>query len=171
LTARIPLLVGVGLLLAALLVTTAVLGARSPQLDTTSRLSLTTVALSARVPSGQVATALRVSRSEGVAGVLRPGDTIDVLAAFAARVTGGATVTRVLMREKLVYAVALDSNTLSVTLVMPSEEAILLQDALQVGARPYLVLRSSAGLAGNEAPPVFGNEGLSAWITRLAAGQ
>ena len=166
-----PLLVGAGLLLSALLATAVMLSARPSRLDATDDPRPSVVALSARVPPGQVATALRVSRSEGVAGALRPGDTIDVLAAFADRVSGGSPSTRILMREKLVYAVALEGDIQSVTLVMPPEEALLLQDALQIGARPYLVLRSAAGLGGAEAPSAFGDEALSAWIGRLAGGR
>jgi Flp pilus assembly protein CpaB len=143
------------------------LSGRPPRQDTNEGARPSSVALSARVPPGQVATALRVSRSEGVAGALRPGDTIDVLMAFTDRASGVSPTTRVLMREKLVYAVALEGDVQSVTLVMPPEEALLLQDALQVGARPYLVLRSAAGLGGAEAPFALSDEALSAWIGRL----
>ena len=164
---------GIGLLLLALAATAIALNPRPSTSNSPveSELIGTQPNLSARVPAGQVATALRLSRTEGAAGAIRPGDTIDVYAFFPQRATGGAPSTRVLLREKLVYAATQEMDLQSVTLVMPPQEAVLLQDALQIGARPYATIRSSKGMPVNEAPVVFGDEALAAWIARLGAGR
>jgi hypothetical protein len=109
-----------------------------------------------------------LGRVESIGGVIRAGDVIDVYAFFTERATGGVASTRVLMREKLVYAANSSPDALSVTLALPPDEATLLQDALQLGARPYAVLRSSRGMAGREAPNGFQDDALASWIASVS---
>jgi hypothetical protein len=169
LTARVPLLVGLGLLFLALLATSLSLNRRLPRsVPGEAEAPNPARTLSARIPSGHVAAPLRLGRVESIGGVIRAGDVIDVYAFFTERATGGGASTRVLMREKLVYAASANPESASITLALPPEEATLLQDALQLGARPYAVLRSSRGMAGREAPDGFQDEALASWIARVS---
>jgi hypothetical protein len=168
LTARAPLLVGLGLLFLALLATSLSLNRRLPR-SVPGEAEGTNPArsLSARLPSGQVAAPLRLGRVESIGGVIRAGDVVDVYAFFTERATGGVPSTRVLMRQKLVYAVSSNPDAVSITLALPPQEATVLQDALQLGARPYAVLRSSRGMDGREAPDGFQDDALASWIARV----
>jgi hypothetical protein len=169
LTARLPLLVGLGLLFIALIATGLSLNRRLPRL-VPGEVEVTSPSrsLSARIPSGQVAASLRLGRVESIGGAIRAGDVIDVYAFFTERATGGVASTRVLMREKLVYAASANPDAVSITLALPPEEAALLQDALQIGTRPYAILRSSRGMAGREAPNGFQDDALAPWIARVS---
>jgi hypothetical protein len=118
-----------------------------------------------------VATALRLGRVESVGAAIRAGDIIDVYAFVPERATGGAAATRVLMRQKLVYAMSQNADATSITLALPPEEAALLQDSLQIGARPYAILRSSRGAPSAEAPSGFEDDALASWIASVSASR
>jgi hypothetical protein len=162
-----PLIAGIGLLFFALIATGAVLNLAPERLFFVEQQPATTArSLSGRIPAGQVATALRFGRVESVGGRIRAGDTVDVYAFYPERASGGAA-TRVLMREKLVYTASESPDAISLTLAMPTDEAVRLQDALLAGARPYAVLRSGRGMSERAAPESFGDDSLSSWITQV----
>jgi hypothetical protein len=163
-----PLIAGIGLLFFALIATGAVLNLAPERLFIVEQRPVTAArSLSGRIPAGQVATALRFGRVESVSGRIRAGDTVDVYAFYSER-AGAAATTRVLMREKLVYTASESPEAISLTLAMPPDEAVSLQDALLAGARPYAVLRSGRGLSQRAAPESFGDDSLSSWITQVA---
>jgi hypothetical protein len=91
---------------------------------------------------------------------------VDLYAFYPDRAGSGAT-TQVLMREKLVYAATESPDAMSITLAMPTDEVLRLQNALLTGARPYAVLRSTRGMAGQAAPESFGDGSIQAWIAQV----
>ena len=97
------------------------------------------------VPPDRVATVLRVDATGGAAAVAHVGDHVDVLGYFSRQVTGGENVTRLLVADVPVMAVAPDGSGAGLTLAVPQATALLLHEAQALGARPFVVLRSGAG--------------------------
>jgi Flp pilus assembly protein RcpC/CpaB len=96
-------------------------------------------------PADHVATVLRVDAAAGAGTAARVGDHVDVLAYFPKQVTGRESVTRVLVADVLVLAVARDGSGAGLTLSVPQPTALLLQEAQALGAKPFVVLRSTGG--------------------------
>jgi Flp pilus assembly protein CpaB len=124
--------------------------------------------LSARVPEGTVATAIRLDPTASVGGAIQPGDVVDLLAYVPEQLSGGEPVTRVLVREGLVYAATKGTTPQTVTLAMPPSQALQVQQAIETGARPVAVVRTTKG-AIPSGPEVFGDRDLISWLARLAA--
>ena len=112
---------------------------------------------------------MRLDAVGGVGGAIRAGDAIDLYAHFPPQAGGAQPTTRVLLRDALVYGAAKDPNALTVTLAMPPERAVLIQQALRQGARPFAAVRSPRTAAS--AGEVFDDSDLATWLTRVAAGQ
>ncbi len=93
------------------------------------------------VPADRVATVLRVDATAGAAAAARVGDHVDVLGYFPRQVTGSENVTRVLVADVPVMAVARDGSGAGLTLAVPQATALLLHEAQAMGARPFVVLR------------------------------
>ena len=95
---------GVALLCLAILATGVTLGLQPPRFQgnddsPTDDSASPPRPLSARIPPGQVATALRLGSVESVAGAIRAGDTIDVYAFLPDRATGSVAATQVHARS------------------------------------------------------------------------
>jgi Flp pilus assembly protein CpaB len=116
------------------------------------------------LPPDQVATVLRVDTSAGAVSAAQVGDRVDVLAYFSREVTGGENVTRRLVSDVRILAVARDGGGAGLTLAVPQSTALLLHEAQALGARPYVVLRAPTG--GPTYPPSLSDTDLA---ERLAA--
>jgi hypothetical protein len=104
-----------------------------------------------------------------VAGAIRAGDVIDLYAFFPSQLGEGVAVTRVLLRETLVYGVTRDQGTQTLVLAMAPGQAAQMQQALQMGARPLATVRPSRSSAP-AAPTAFADTDYVGWLARLAAG-
>lgn len=125
--------------------------------------------LSGRVPPGEVATSIRLDAVAGVAGGIRAGDVIDLYAFFPSPLSEGVAATRVILRETLVYGVARDGGTQTLILAMAPGQAVQVQQALQLGARPLAAIRPSRSSAP-PAPAAFSDADFAGWLTRVATG-
>jgi hypothetical protein len=163
---RISLMVGSMLLLVAVIFSTFAIVA-NPRSSTSDEQpgAAAPLTIAQRIPADQVATSIRLSQVESVAGALRAGDPIDVYGFYPERLTGDVAATRTLLRQKLIYTTTQDPEGQSVTLAMPPQEALLLEEALRMGARPYAVLRSRSGMSGaSDAPNVLDTNALAAMV-------
>lgn len=164
---RGPMLLGVGLIGLALVGSfwfLSISSARVPDpLATPSD-----APISARLPSGQVAVVLRPGLAAAAAGVVRPGDHVDVYAFIPAQ-SDEQPITRLLLRDTVVYSAAREGDAQALTLGMPPEQALLIQHTAQLGARPFVALRSSHPAAATSAPEAFTDADLMRWLTRQEA--
>jgi Flp pilus assembly protein CpaB len=103
------------------------------------------------LPLDKVAAVLQVEATTSAGAAARAGDRIDVLGYFSRQVTGQDNVTRVLLQEVSVLAVDRSGPNVSLTLAVPQQEALLLQEAQALGARAFVALRP-AQAAGDTLP-------------------
>jgi Flp pilus assembly protein CpaB len=140
------LIVGGCLLLAAAIVSAIVL-VRPPAEPRPAALSEPTP-----LPADHVATVLRVDPAAGAVNAARVGDHVDVLGYFSRQVTGVESVTRLLIGDVAVLAIARDGGATALTLAVPADTALLLQQAQAMGAKPFVVLRSATDQASRMYP-------------------
>jgi Flp pilus assembly protein RcpC/CpaB len=157
------LILGGASLIAASLVAAAVLMA--PPQPSASRTDLVTTSptvmgrASASLQPDRVATVLTVDTGIGAGGTTRTGDHVDVLGYFSRQVTGADAVTRVLLQDVSVLAVERGGANVSLTLAVPQQSALLLQEAQALGARPFVTLRPVRATA--EMPASFSDSDLA----------
>jgi Flp pilus assembly protein CpaB len=120
---------------------------------------------SAALPADRVAAVLTVDASQGAAAATRQGDHVDVLAYFSPRVTGDQSITRVLLADVPVLSVDRAGSSVGLTLAVPQDSALLLQEAQALGGQPFVTLRSPQ--SSPDLPPTFSDADLA---SRLAAG-
>lgn len=166
-TMRGPMLLGVALLGLALLGSFWFLSIRSARAPAAQPLGFDT-SISARLPPGQVAVVLRPGLAAAAAGIIRPGDRVDVYAFLPAQ-GETAPVTRLLLRDTIVYGAAREADAQALTLGMPPEQALLIQHTAQLGARPFVTLRSSQAPGAAPPPEVFTDADLPSWLARQDA--
>jgi len=121
------------------------------------------------LPVDRVATVLRVDSSGGAVGATNVGDHVDILAYFPKQVTGVENVTRLLVADVPVLAVARDGSGAGLTLAVPQSTALLLHEAQALGARPFIVLRAEPG--GAEYPPRLSDTDLAERLVAPRRGQ
>ena len=119
---------------------------------------------SVALPADRVAAVLNVDASAGAGAAARAGDHVDVLAYFSRQVTGAENVTRVLLRDVPVVSVARSAASVALTLAVPQTDALLLQEAQTLGARPLVLLLPGVAEAAPEQPASFSDADLA---TRL----
>lgn len=115
----------------------------------------------------QVATVLRTEN--GAAGAARVGDRVDVLGYFSRQVTGDENVTRVLVADVPVLAVTRDGSGASLTLGVPQATALLLHEAQALGAKQFVVLRSSDSVL--KYPPSLSDSELATRLVSDTSGR
>jgi Flp pilus assembly protein CpaB len=103
---------------------------------------------SAALAADQVATVLLVDASTGAGSATSSGDRVDVLGYFSRQVTASAGETRLLLPDVPVLTVDRSGPSIALTLAVPHAGALLLQEALAIGARPFVTLRSAHGAGG-----------------------
>jgi hypothetical protein len=116
------------------------------------------------LPSDRVATVLAMDPSAGAGGTARPGDHVDVLGYFSRAVNSGAgneNVTRVLAQDVPVLAVDRSGSQISLTLAVTQNGALLMHEALALGAKPMIALRPVDAPAGSLAPTAFSDSDLA----------
>ncbi|MDQ6671267.1 MAG: RcpC/CpaB family pilus assembly protein [Chloroflexota bacterium] len=110
-----------------------------------------------RPPAGlsadQVATLLSVDASSGGGLAARSGDRVDVFGYFSRQVIGSESVTRVLLQDAPVLTVDRSGPTVVLSLAVPHDGALLLQEAQAIGARPFVTLRGVAGMPSPDGTP------------------
>jgi Flp pilus assembly protein RcpC/CpaB len=99
------------------------------------------VRASAALPPGRVAAVLTVDVGAGAGGAARSGDHVDVLGYFSRQVTGAEAMTRVLVQDVPVMTADRAATGVALTLAIPRESALLLQEAQALGARPFVTVR------------------------------
>lgn len=119
---------------------------------------------SAALPADRVATLLTLDTAAGGAGAARAGDHVDILGYFSHQANGGESITRVLMADVPVLSVDRTGASVSLTLAVPQESALLLQEAQALGGQPFVALRPVQPLASE--PASFSDTDLA---DRLAA--
>jgi Flp pilus assembly protein CpaB len=158
-------LVGAGaVLLAAALVGVLVLVRPAPAALPETVLPTKTVS-----PPGTVTTVLRVDASGGAAAAVQPGDRVDVLGYFPRQVTGTESVTRLVLSDVDVLAVGREGSTVGLTLAVSQSTALLLHEAQALGARPFVVLRTSA--SAPTFPTTMTDSDLAARLAGAVGGQ
>ena len=95
---------------------------------------------SAALPPDRVATVLTVDAGAGAASVAKPGDHIDILGYFAHQTTGADSVTRVLLSDVPVVSTDRSGSSIALTLAVPQQSALLLQEAQALGAQPFVTV-------------------------------
>jgi Flp pilus assembly protein CpaB len=110
-----------------------------------------------------VAAVLSVDIGSGAGGAARTGDHVDVLGYFSHQVSGAQAVTRVLVTDVPVLTVDRSGASVALTLAVPQETALLLQEAQALGARPFVTLRGVEQTA--ELPSSFSDSDLANRIT------
>jgi Flp pilus assembly protein CpaB len=99
------------------------------------------VSASANLPPDRVAAVLTLDVGAGAGGAARTGDRVDVLGYFSRQVTGAEAVTRVLVQHVPVLNIDRSGASVALTLAVPQQSAVLLQEAQALGARPFVTLR------------------------------
>jgi hypothetical protein len=159
------LLAAGALLLAAALVGAVVLvapaGSGAPAPAPTPVVAPDSLPPDAAVPADRVATVLEVDAAADAASVARSGDHIDVLGYFGHASTGGDGVTRPLLEDVPIVSVARSGATVELTLAVPQDGLLLLQEAQALGARTFVALRSTAQPSGRALPPSFSDADLA----------
>jgi hypothetical protein len=122
---------------------------------------------SAALPPDRVATVLYVDAGAGGGSVARMGDRVDVLGYFSRQVTGSENVTRTLLQDVPVLSVDRSGGNVALTLALPQNDALLLQEAQALGARALVTLRPLAGTQ-DMAPASFSDGDLA---VRLAGNR
>jgi hypothetical protein len=126
--------------------------------------SRASVALSA----DQVATVLFVDATTGAGSAARTGDRVDVLGYFSRQVIGSESITRLLLPDVPVLTVDHSGPGVALTLAVPHDGALLLQEALAIGARPFVTLRSVQVIqAAPGVPPSFSDTDLAKRLAGL----
>ena len=121
---------------------------------------------SVALPADRVAAVLNVDASAGAGAAARSGDHVDVLAYFSRQVTGAENITRVLLRDVPVVSVARSAANVALTLAVPQTDALLLQEAQTLGARPFVLLLPGAGQpATADQPASFSDADLATRLT------
>jgi Flp pilus assembly protein CpaB len=128
-------------------------------------LTLASTQLSLRLPPGQVGIVLRLDNLAATGGDLVKGDHVQVYAYFPAA-SGAAGDTRELLSDRTILGITREGDATAVTLAVQPDQALSIQNATLAGAKPFVLLRSSAGLAGATIPTTFGSDDLPAWIAR-----
>jgi Flp pilus assembly protein CpaB len=128
----------------------------------TDAIGRTSIAL----PADRVAAVLSVDASAGAGTAARSGDHVDVLGYFSRQVTGAQSVTRLLLRDVAVVTVDRSAGGVALTLAVPQADALLLQEAQALGARPFVML--VAGITqpfGADRPTTFSDADLATRLT------
>jgi hypothetical protein len=122
--------------------------------------------MSLALPADRVAAVLNVDASAGAGAAARPGDHVDVLGYFSRQVTGAESVTRVLLRDAPVVTVARSTAGVALTLALPQADAVLLQEAQSLGARPFVMLLPGVVQSGaTDRPTSFSDVDLANRLT------
>jgi len=111
------------------------------------------------LPPDRLAAVLNADAAAGAGSAARSGDHVDVLAYFSRQVTGADAVTRVLVKDVAVLNVDRVGANVALTLAVPQESALLLQQAQALGARPFVALRGVD--EGVDLPPSFADTDLA----------
>lgn len=127
--------------------------------------------LTRQLPAGQVAFVVRLDRTLDAGGAVQAGDRVDVLAFFSASVTGGEALTRSLVRDSLVLSSVRQSDVQAMTLAVTPDQAVLLQQAEQLGGRQFVVLRPTQGPAPKPSIEAFGDRDLESWLSGHSGGR
>ncbi|MBM2811120.1 MAG: hypothetical protein HW416_1879 [Chloroflexi bacterium] len=168
---RVPLIAGIGLMALALLSSIALLAtSRSTSVPIATPID-TPEGLASQLGPNQVAVAVRVESVAGLGGVLRRGDRVDLYALMPAQTEGGKVDTRLLLSDVPVYGVAREGELQALTLAIPDDRALLAQEAIQSGAKPFVVLRPSQGASSDANMTAFGDQDLPDWLRRVPSGR
>ena len=97
---------------------------------------------SATLAADRVATVLFVDAATGAGSAARAGDRVDVLGYFSRQIVGSESVTRMLLQDVPVLTVERSGASIALTLAVPHDGALLLQEAQAIGGRPFVTLRS-----------------------------
>ena len=117
-------------------------------------------------PADRVAAVLNVDVAVGAGVAARSGDHVDVLGYFSRQVTGAESVTRVLMRDVPVVTVERSATNVALTLAVPQAQALWLQEAQALGARPLvMLLPDGARPAAADGPASFSDIDLANRLT------
>jgi Flp pilus assembly protein CpaB len=118
------------------------------------------------LPADRVAAVLNVDASTGAGVAARSGDHVDVLGYFSRQVTGGESVTRVLMHDVPVMTIDRSAATVALTLAVPQDASLLLQEAQALGARPFvMLLPETAQTSASAGPRSFSDTDLANRLT------
>jgi hypothetical protein len=165
------LILGGAMLIAASIVAAASLLApprlSSPVAEEPAPTPVVTGRTSAALPADRVATVLTVDAAAGAAGAARPGDHIDILGYFARPATGAEAITRVLLADVPVLGIDRSGSSVALTLAVPQESALLLQQAQALGAQPFVALRPPNPVAA--VPSSFSDTDLANRLTAAGA--
>jgi hypothetical protein len=121
------------------------------------------------VTADHVVAVLTVDGTSGAATALQAGDHVDVLGYFSKQLTGTAGFTRVMVHDVAVLTSERSGTNVALSLALPRDAAMLLQEAQALGARPFVTLRAAGSPVDAEpAQATFSDADLAA---RLAGGQ
>ena len=122
------------------------------------------------LPADRVATVLYVDAAAGAGSAARSGDHVDVLGFFPHSMTGSESQTRLLWQDVPVLSVERNGATVALTLAVPQEAALLMQEAQALGARPFVTLRASPQSAAASLPATFSDSDLARRLGTALSG-
>jgi hypothetical protein len=124
--------------------------------------------LSAQLPPGQVAITLPLEPLRNVGGVVERGDHIDLYGFFPPRDDDESARTQLLLSNIRVHDLSQSREGQTILLVMSPQRALLVQGALQIGARPMITVRSPRSIPDQSSPTVLTDTDLVDWVNRQA---
>jgi Flp pilus assembly protein CpaB len=122
--------------------------------------------VSSQLPAGQVAITVKLEPLRDVGGMIRPGDHVDLYGFFPPQREEGAT-TQLLLRDVSVHDLSSSAEGQAILLTMTPQRALLVQGALQVGARPLITMRSSRPFVEQGTTQLTDSD-LVDWVHRLS---
>ena len=125
--------------------------------------------LSSLIAPGSVGMVLRLDRMAAAGGLLTRGDHVDIYATYPGASGGLAPTSRLLLGDVEIFDSSIEGDVQAVTLAIPPQQAIQVQYATSVGAKPFVLLRSSGGRPGLAASTAFSADDLAAWVLSGAA--
>jgi hypothetical protein len=139
---------------------------RGPGPEPAPMASTTPARASVALSADRVAAVVNVDVGAGAGAAARGGDHVDVLGYFPRQVTGAEAITRVLVQDVPVLTADRVGAGVALTLAVPRESALLLQEAEALGAHAFVTLR--ADQYSDDLPQSFSDSDLA---TRLTGGR
>jgi hypothetical protein len=113
------------------------------------------------LPPDRVAAVIAIDPTAAVGGATRVGDHVDVLGYFPRWATTNENVTRVLVEDVPILAVDRSGSGIALTVALPQDRALLVQEAQALGAKPFVALRPLDQAAGAIGPATFTDSDLA----------
>lgn len=120
--------------------------------------------LAAQIPMDELAVVVRLGSLAGLGGAVRAGDRVDLFIHVPPQLAGGRAVTRLFLRDRLVHGSSREADFQLLTVTMPPDQVLLWEQAMQLGAKPFIVARSYRAEGSNPPQDALTDAELVRWI-------